>query len=287
MDGPPTDSDSEALLNSCLPTIEGMIDFVCRRNHLPRSDAEDFGSHVRLKLIDDDCGVLRRFHGRSSLKTYLSVVIQRLYIDYRRQAWGKWRPSSEAKRLGPSAVLLDQMIGRDGLTVDEAFEALTTNHRIATTRSDVEHLAARLPKRQRRRFETDDKLAEMAGNTRPLDLVVLDHEAGERLPELLEGIRRAMRSLAVEDRLVLTLRFEDGRSVADIASTLHLDQKGLYRRIGRLIKGLRDRLEAEGVNKDMVQQILDSESSTVELDRGGSGIAAPGPSISERKRQWW
>ena len=88
----------EALFLSQLDVIERVISFVCVRHHLPGSDADDFGSHVKLRLIESDYAILKKFEGRSSLRTYLTVVIQRLFLDYRISAWGKWRPSAEAKR---------------------------------------------------------------------------------------------------------------------------------------------------------------------------------------------
>jgi len=44
--------------------------------------------------------LLAKFEGRSSLRTFLTVVIQRLFLDHRISAWGKWRPSAEARRGG-------------------------------------------------------------------------------------------------------------------------------------------------------------------------------------------
>src|SRR5215208_5464467 len=64
-----------------------------------------------LPVIDDITGqVRRRFERRSSLPTYVTVVIQRLFLDYRNRLWGKWRPSSDAKRLGPTAMLLERLV---------------------------------------------------------------------------------------------------------------------------------------------------------------------------------
>ena len=83
-----------------LDLIDRIVAFVCRRNHLDAGESDDFASHVRFKLLEDDYGVIRKFEGRSSLSTYLTTVIQRLYFQYRVQLWGKWRPSAEAKRLG-------------------------------------------------------------------------------------------------------------------------------------------------------------------------------------------
>ena len=105
-----------------------MISFVSSRHHLPGSEADDFGSHVKLKLIEDDYAILRKFEGRSNLRTYLTVVIQRLFLDYRIKAWGKWRPSAEAKRSGPVAILLERLTQRDGYGLEEAVELMKTNH---------------------------------------------------------------------------------------------------------------------------------------------------------------
>ena len=52
-----------------------------------------------LKAIERATGVdvvLRKFEVRSSLRTYLTVVVNRMYIDGRVKQWGKWRPSAIA-----------------------------------------------------------------------------------------------------------------------------------------------------------------------------------------------
>src|ERR1019366_2147799 len=105
-----------------------VISFVSARHHLPGVEADDFASHVKLRLIEDDYAILRKFQRRSSLRTYLTVVIQRMFLDYRISAWGKWRPSAEAKRAGAVAVQLEQLMGRDGYRFGEACELLETNH---------------------------------------------------------------------------------------------------------------------------------------------------------------
>ncbi len=56
-------------------------------------------------------------------------VVQRLFLDHRNRQWGKWRPSAEAKRRGPLAILLERLVVRDGWTFEQAVETLRTNHR--------------------------------------------------------------------------------------------------------------------------------------------------------------
>ena len=95
-------SASEAGFLSNLAIIDRIVRFICRRHKISESEAEDFSSEVRLRLVENDYEVFRRFQHRSSLRTYLTIVIQRIYLDYRNHLWGKWRPSAEARRLGPA-----------------------------------------------------------------------------------------------------------------------------------------------------------------------------------------
>ncbi|TMB53967.1 MAG: sigma-70 family RNA polymerase sigma factor, partial [Chloroflexi bacterium] len=75
----------EQLFLSELALIERVIAWVCARRCLRGAEAEDFGSTVKLRLIENDYEILGRFEGRSSLKTYMTVVVHRLYLDYQTQ----------------------------------------------------------------------------------------------------------------------------------------------------------------------------------------------------------
>src|SRR5438067_6487981 len=108
----------QSLFLSSLPVIDDVTALVCRRHRLSGAEAEDFASEVRLHFIARDSDVLRRFEGRSTLRTFLSVVIHRLFLDYRNRLWGKWRPSAEARRLGPTAILAERLVSRDGWTFE-------------------------------------------------------------------------------------------------------------------------------------------------------------------------
>jgi RNA polymerase sigma factor for flagellar operon FliA len=275
----PQDSDGQRLFSAHLEIIERVISFVCRRNHLTPEEAEDFGSAARLRLLADDCATLRQFRGDSRIQTFLSVTIERIFVDYRRQAWGKWRPSAAAIQLGPTAVLLDRLLTRDGYTVEQAYELITTNHKIAVTRAQIEEMAAALPQRYPRRLEGDKELLDRAADTPRVDQAVADREAVERIPQLATALRNAVRSLTVQDRLVLVMRFHDGKSVPQIAAALGLDQKMLYRRIERLLKDIRQHLESQGVDKSLVLDILGSERASSVLGQWLPEISSGRPSM--------
>ena len=112
------------VLQSNLALIEGIAMRVCRRAHVRDADADDFIASVKLALIEDDYAILRKYEGRSSLATYLTIVIERLMSDERMRTRGRWHPSAEAVRLGPAALLLEAIVRRDRRTIDDALPAL-------------------------------------------------------------------------------------------------------------------------------------------------------------------
>ena len=103
-----------------LDVINRIASSICRRNGVQGADAEDFASDVRLKLLQDDYAVLRKYRGASSRTTFLTVVISNLFRDHRIKHWGKWRPSAEAKRHGEVAVRLEAAMYRDELSFEQA-----------------------------------------------------------------------------------------------------------------------------------------------------------------------
>ncbi|TAK93085.1 sigma-70 family RNA polymerase sigma factor [Patescibacteria group bacterium] len=284
--GPQAAPTGEALFLSQLDVIERVISFVSARRHLPGVEADDFESHVKLKLIEDDYAVLRKFQGRSSLRTYLTVVIQRMFLDYRISAWGKWRPSAEAKRAGEVAVLLEQLMVRDRCGFDEACELLETNHQVTVPRKELEAIAGRLPSRVRRRFESEEALAHVASAQPPIDDVIAERERAATAERVTAVLTSAMAGLDAQDRLVLALRFDDGRTIVEIAGMLRLDQKGLYRRLERLLKGLRSALQAEGIDSPAVMEMLESPAVSIDWRGDTKETSKVRPSMGKGDQEW-
>jgi RNA polymerase sigma factor for flagellar operon FliA len=239
-----------------LDLINRIVAFVCRRNHLDLSEADEFASHVRFKLLEDDYAVLRKFEGRSSLSTYLTTVIQRLYYQYRVQLWGKWRPSAEAKRLGEKAITLERMLTRDDYTLSETIAILTTGAEPLYTRAEIEALYLRLPVRQPRpMLVTDNAVPEVAAASAADDGVMQQQRecTARAVAAAMDG---AMQSMDSEDQVILKMRFWHAAKVPDIATALHIDQKKLYKRIDRMIATLREAVERAGVSRADVGDLL-------------------------------
>jgi RNA polymerase sigma factor for flagellar operon FliA len=280
-----SDDDQDAdLFLKYLPVIERVAAFVSRRNHLNETEADDFASPVRLKLLADDRAILRQFAGRSSPQTFLSIVIQRIFLDYRRASWGKWRPSAAATRLGATAILTERLRSRDGRSADEVFELLTTNYQIQITRQNVERLVAQLPYRPSRSFETDEILSDMAASAEGPDEALIQQEVAMRERRMAAALQNALAGLPRSDCLLLRMRFQDGRSVPEIARALRLDQAGLYRRIDKLLKSLRRQLQTINLSDDLLGRFLEAGDSSNSLS--GAEKAVQRPSLDEGAPGW-
>jgi len=255
---------ADTLLASALPTIDRVVGFVAARHHLRPADAADFKSQVTMQLVENDCAILRKFEGRSSLRTYLSVVVQRLFLDYSVAKWGKWRPSAEAKRAGEVGIMLERLLVRDGYTVDEAYEVLVTNHRMKIDRREVERIAGRLPARAKRQFESDVALVDRADDAPGADALTEHNDRTASAQRVTAVWKRLSAALDPQDRLILALLYVDGRTVAQIASALNLDQKPLYRRKDQLHAYLLEGFEAEGISADEALAMFEDPTITVD-----------------------
>lgn len=268
------------LVEAHLPLLEEVLRTVRRRKCQSVEEAEDFTSWARLRLVEDDGGIFRKFQGKSSLRTYLTTVVLNLFRDYRIEKWGKWRPSSEARRLGAVAVRLECLLWREGLSLGEAIEILRRNFRVSESVEELEAIAAHLPQRPSRRF-VEESAAEKQATLDGVEDRVRHRDASIIAQRVERGLSEGMRRLTSEDRTILKLWAEDGFTVAAIAKTLGLEQKPLYRRMERLKEELRVQLESNGVGSGEVREIIEWPGVSLRVDYGLEETPRPGPSQDE------
>ena len=240
-----------------LPVIERVTGWVCARRGLRGADAEDFASIVKIRLIENEYEVLGKWQGRSSIKTYLTTVINRIYLDFQVQRFGKWRPSAEARRLGPVALRLEQLMFRDGLSFDEASEVLRSDPRMLLNRDDLHAIRIRLPQRTSRRGDLHEHEP-----VRPesADEAVERAERQALADRMFAVIRCSLSRLPAVDRMFMRLHFQSGQTVAQAARVQGREQKALYRKEEEILKRLKSDLEAEGIS------IEDAQALMAELD---------------------
>lgn len=236
----PTDAD--------LSTLDQVIACVTRARRMPVEDAEDFRQFLHLRLIERDYYVFRQFAGRSTLRTYLTVVVSRLLLDWRNQHMGKWRRSMQASRLGAHAETLERLIYRDACTHDEAIETVMRQSSSGPTRQELESLVAQLNGRAPRRFVSDNVLQFMSLPF--VDPVVEDEEQREQALRM-RALAGALQRLPAEDRRLIKERFHHARTVQALAKQIGADPKALYRRFERILRTLRDALGPHGGSTPM------------------------------------
>jgi DNA-directed RNA polymerase specialized sigma24 family protein len=240
-----------------LPLIDSVTAKLSRLNHLRDIECQEFSSFVRLALLERDAEVLRQYTGAGTAVAFLRVVIGRLLYDFRCELWGRWRPSAAARRHGPVGVLLDRLLNRDGLSIDEAVETARTNHRAPLSVSELRKLCEKLtPKPPRYRPVPEDEALDVASPDPTPDLVLVGRQRTEDKARIVTALARARSYLSPQEQLILKMRIDDGLPVSRVAAALQLDQKRLYTTLTRLFNQLRETLRAEGISSRDANECL-------------------------------
>jgi RNA polymerase sigma factor (sigma-70 family) len=251
--------DGQRLFLDNLSTIDRVVAAVARRHRLSTHEHDEFRSLVRLRLLEDDARVLRAFEQRSSLPTFLTIVISRIFLDFRNQEWGRWRPSAQARRLGPVAVLLDRLMTRDGHLIEEAIEILRTNHKIAMSDTEIRAIWDSLPRRHQTTLVNEEAARDVSAPDNAASTIEFpgDVETRERL---VGALTRALAALSAEDRLIVQLQFRHGAGATEIARHFHMSKATLHRRVNRVLTELRSSLQSENIDAQEIIAFLRSGS---------------------------
>jgi RNA polymerase sigma factor (sigma-70 family) len=235
------------LLEASLPVVDRVTAMVCRRARLFGDEAEDFAADVRLALAENDT-ILRDFAGRSSLATYLTIVVQRLLADHRMKRYGRWHPSAEAVRLGEAAVMIETLVLRDRRPLEEALPLVIAKH--GGTASELRAMLDRLPVRlgRPRLVELDDENRDSFVATERADDRTGEREQQQMSANVSRVVREALGALSLEDRMLVRFRFGRAMSIADISRMMRLPQRPLYRRLEALLERLRRALAAHHID---------------------------------------
>lgn len=239
-----------------LEVVDGLVATISSRHGLDHSSTEEFRSWVRERMLDDNGAIIRKFSGRSSIRTYLTVVIAHLFADYRNQHWGRWRPSAAALRLGPLAVRLERLVFRDGHPAHEAITLLTTSDATAS-RDKLQALMRQLPARVPVREVPLDDAVHHEATAGPAHFWETERERErQHVTHVLQAVTQR---LPEQERVILRMRYWEEATIAEIARALGLDQKRLYRQLDRIHSQLREALSAAGVGPEAVRVVLEVE----------------------------
>jgi RNA polymerase sigma factor (sigma-70 family) len=246
----------EELFRENLALIDRVIGRICARGRLYGADAEDFASEMHLALMADDYAILNSWEGRSSLATFLTIAIQRLFINARVRESGKWHASAEATRLGPAAVELERVVRREGRSLEEALPFVQAIDP-TLTREQIAALAERLPARAVRAHDAGID-PDMLPGGEAADARALAADTKRVADRANEVMRTAIAALPLEERMILRYRFGRGMAVSDIARMMQVEQRPLYRRIEAILRRLRTSLTEAGVDAATINDLIGS-----------------------------
>ena len=247
--------DYQRLLIDHLDLVTQISLAAARRRHMSPAEQDEFVAVVRLRLVEDDHAILRKFQHRSSLWTYLATVIERISLDYCAETWGRWRPSRYAERRGPSAVALERLVTRDGHTIEEAIEIVRTRHRDPRSHAELHRLWNELPARQIKTTVDERAAAELASPD-TADATVEELTRQEDIERLKRALEAAFADMPAQDRVVMALRFDQDMPMADIARIVGSSVATVHRRLERNLSNLRVLLTRAGLTPQQVIGVL-------------------------------
>lgn len=193
-----------ALLESRCELVQATIRSVARAARLSASDSEDFHSYAWVQLLEGNCRRIARFRGDCPFSAFLRIVLNRVLLDYRVAAWGRWRPSQEARQDGPQAIELERLVLRDGYPL-----AALENQGIASA-EQIERVRWKAAKmvRRRQRETSMEVMPEVAcadpqsgGTTPPSNVAAPLKDAGQGLVCSPKGIAR-LRSATIDPEVL-------------------------------------------------------------------------------------
>ena len=263
------------LLAQNLPLIGRIIASVCRRRAVYEDDAEDVRQEVLLRLAADDCAALGRLRDEGSIRTFVCAAATNLILDAIRGRKGRWRPSAVARSLGVTAMTLERLLFRDGWDYEQAARKLVAEG-VPESRAELDAIRARLPDRPARQLVGEEALADY-GDRDGVEEKVEEREREEVLARFRRAWERSGGKLEAEERFILKRLFLSGRTVAQVAGELGVEQRPLYRRRDRILGGLREELEAEGLGWEEVSRLMGWEKLDLGWhDEGGAtGVERP------------
>lgn len=239
--------------------IDDVVETIVRRYHLSAAESDEFVSLVKRALAADDHALLRAFSGRSRLDTYLATIVARTHQDFQRQLRGSWQPSALSRRLGPTAMLLEELIRRDGLNFGDAVTVMQTTYRVDASRSVLHDLAQELGIAPEGEGETN------RGGAGASDLRA-------RTDRVERALADALQLLSSEDRLMLAMKYLDQAPASGIIRLLRLEPRPSYRRIERATEVIRASMLTQGVPEADIDVVLGH---------------APGVEAQALRLRWW
>src|SRR5690606_19087730 len=154
----------------------------------------------------------------------------------------------------------------------DAVEVMAAHYGVTLSPDELERLSAVLPARARRTREHETVLRRLPSPDPSPEELAMASDRQADAERLLAALDRAVEALDPPDRLALTMRFQEGRTVAEIARITGTEPRRLYTRMTRLVSEIRTTLEADGFDRAAVRDLL-------------GRLDVPGPAVTGSRRR--
>jgi len=242
------------VLTQHIPAIRRIVRSVARRHRLNDTAAEELESSVWVRLMEHDFRAIRQYKAQASFHTFLTVVVNRLALDVQSAEWGRWRPSRRARHLGEAGTLFETLVFRDGYSRDEALSQLeAAGHGVP---SDAVEALAEKPRSMPRRYLPLEAVANRLATDDHPAAGLIEIESRRRAAQIGRILAHALQGLTISERVLLSMRYDIGLTVATIARLFSEDQKALYRKLTILHRELRQRIVRAGVRPAEIRELV-------------------------------
>jgi RNA polymerase sigma factor (sigma-70 family) len=232
------------------------------------NEALELSNQVLDTLQRDNYRVLRQFKGEAKLSTYITAIIARQAVDMVRKKLGRNREKERAQKFGKTAIILYERILLQGGSLADIYPELKSREKISASLEELEALLDKIKgKKASFAYAGDNNPVVRNGASvneegeyiipdrshDPQELLIQEQKNQKRT----EVIRDIISRFNGEERMILRMRFpadtgEKQGKIDRIASVLGISEKAVYKRIARILKKCRARLDQAGVTSDEV-----------------------------------
>lgn len=270
---PPENHKYRELIHQHIEFIEKQCFKVIRMKraaYSPRQDIElenealELSGRVMDQLSGNNFQVLRQFENRSKFTTYLTTIIAHQAIDMIRRKKGRNRKKERAREFGDLGSQIYQKTVVQGLSTERAYRELQNDGKVSLSEPEFLEIAARISRSDRdpgSMPNPDDNLIRMGNQNNetgeivspdnrnnPEDTAIRNNQK-KQMDQLLQDI---LNELNGEERLIVRMRFpisrdQEPESIDSIAAALEINSKAVYKRISRILKKCRQKIEERGL----------------------------------------
>lgn len=222
-------------------------------------DVEELHDQVLAHLQKDNYHCLRKFKGRSSLKSFLRNVINNLLIDLVRKRTGRCRAKERAAKHGEVGLVIYGHMFVERRTTDETVDILQTSHGISVSPDNVRAIYASLwGRNEKNKVDGDARIGTGEhGEICPVDGQTPEEETiiNDQQKHLHRLFSEVLSELTGEERLLVRLRFpldsaKEPIPTEEIALMTDLTKKQVERKLQRILKRCREKILSLGISFD-------------------------------------